>query len=246
MRVGDTTSTLAAIQEVLDVRREQLRHTGPLGGCITHSGWTVLRREGQLAAFTRLQAQWFEHHGARYLKQHFERARAATPDNDLILKSRGVRERVLRGYFKTHLFENFGGQRWVKFLLAMGGVPEEAVEATNLVIENRIRVSHDPRVPSTEALPATTRAWAFQRDVRQQRPCLDAGSPEICHVRGLRHKAKADRKTLEKDIAKAGLRATPKQLREFERRRQDIEERRPQGALFRNNGDTSDRAPRTG
>ena len=235
VRVGDTTSILAAIQEVLNVRKEQLRtemhSTDPFGGCIKHSVWKVLRREGQLAAFTRLQDQWFEKHGARCLEKHAERARASTPDWDVNDMAPGARQRAIRGYFKTHLFEKFGGQHWVKFLLAIGGVPAAAVEATNIVIEHRIMFSHDSRPPTTEALPATTPAWAFGRESRTKRPCLDAGLPEIHRLKGLRDKAKADMKAFEEDVAKAGSRATPEQLREFERRRQNIEERRPGGVF---------------
>ena len=236
VRVGDMTSILTAIKDVLDVRKEQLwteKHsTDPFGGLITHSGWTVLRREGQLAAFTRLQAQWCDHHGARYLEQHAERARASTPDWGLNDMPNGARERVLRGYFKTHLFENFGGQHWVKFLIAIGEVPPEAVDATNKIIDHRIRLDKDRQGPPTEeALPATTPAWAFRRDVRQQRPCLDAGPPEIFRLKGLRDKAKADMKALEEDVAKHGSQATPEQQADFERRRQNIEERRPGGVF---------------
>ena len=47
----------------------------------------------------------------------------------------------------------------------------------------------------------------------------------------LRDKAKADMKALEEDVAKHGSQATPEQQADFERRRQNIEERRPGGVF---------------
>ena len=235
MRVGYDASILDAIKHVMDVRKEQLNietlSSDPFGGWVCHGQWLALRREGQLSAFARLQAQWHERHAARCLAQYVERVRASTPNVDLSALSQGTRERVLRGYFKTDLFDRCGGQHWVKFILAIGGVPEEAVDATNHVIEHRIRSSKNGRLPTTEAVPATTHSWKFQRESRRKRPCLDAGATVVYRAKDLRSRAKFDSKALEKDIAKAGWQATPEQQADFERRRRDIEERRPGGVF---------------
>jgi hypothetical protein len=38
---------------------------------------------------------------------------------------------MLLGYFKTHCDHAYGGMVWLKFLIALGDVPREAVEAAN-------------------------------------------------------------------------------------------------------------------
>ena len=66
--------------------------------------------------------------------------------------------RAMKGFFKTWLFLNLGGQHWVKFLIAIDDVPRDAIEATNKVVDERMfdrrtqRSGQSPR-PIESSLP---------------------------------------------------------------------------------------------
>ena len=130
-----------------------VRRKGPL---------EVLVREAQLAVYDIIFREWGEGEGAVYC------SRTATSQ---------------KGHYKTHCFNTFGGKHWLKFLIAIGDVPAEAVAATNSMIADRTRERRGQETSTVPKLPDEERRWLRRED--RPNPCFDAGS-----AKKLRRKAK--------------------------------------------------------
>ena len=81
---------------------------------------------------------------------------------------RGAALRKKASEFRVAMFRVLGGTHWLKFVLALGDVPAEAVEATNEVIDLRRherRHEHAQRTPSGWDEP-----WAASRAERSRLP----------------------------------------------------------------------------
>lgn len=70
-----------------------------------------------------MTAKWEKDHWATYLG-------ASTPETPRY-------NRMVWKFFRTPCERTFGGENWLKYLIAIGDIPPEAVEAVNLVIEAR-------------------------------------------------------------------------------------------------------------
>jgi hypothetical protein len=161
------------------------------------------------------------------LERHEERVRASTPDQQsfhVTELTEAERTRILKGYFKTHCFDSYGGLHWIKMLIALGRIPDAALEATNDVIDSLVQ--EDNQRPATDQPRPPDHRGEVCREVRRPRPCLDAGPNHapVDKPKQLRLLAKADMRDLEYEERKAGHWATADQRREFARRRQEIED----------------------
>ena len=227
VHVGNMDGILRAVQAVLRVRKEYLHSSqyGPYHGSVKYLQWVVLKRESQIAAFARCQENFVEHHAEPVLRKYENDIRASTPDFQFSDLSEAAQARVARGYFKNHCFVKFGGQRWLKFLIALGGVPEVAVDATNEIIAERV-LADERRVTGTAHVTSTRPAWAYQRQERANRPCPDAGH---ARQKELRDSAKAAERVLKEDMWNAGRKITKQQQDDFKRREANIQERSESG-----------------
>ena len=132
-RVGDIfvwqdghQPVLEAVALVLALRRRIIRASGRDPSTLVRVG-----NMEHLWCCTATISRWF---GRRYLR-HGGRVKGWEIEGLTAAQS----ARRMAGYFKTHVFNVFGGQHWLRFLIAMGDVSEEAVEATNRVVNQLVR-----------------------------------------------------------------------------------------------------------
>ncbi|MCP4243376.1 MAG: hypothetical protein GY772_22705, partial [bacterium] len=77
----------------------------------------------------------------------------------------------MRSRYKTHCFNVYGGEHWLRFLLVLGDVPEEAVDATNEALRERVQEKRgvDPCLDAGPRPPDPEWHW-HQRQGRPERP----------------------------------------------------------------------------
>ena len=229
-KVSGIAAALRLIAHVLEVRSgvvwAERRSASHDGGILefSHDGehWVVLRRAGQGAVFARLMDEWSRTYGAKHLEMYARQVRASTPNHRLEDETPGRLARLTRGYYKTHCFESFGGQHWLKLLIALGRLPMAAIDQTNAYIDNKL-LKVENRRASSESAPSTMPSYAVRRGDRSKRPCLDA-EREIYTLKQLRDKCKADLYRLQAEIESVGQAATARQKAAWRRERAKIEE----------------------
>jgi len=228
-KVSGVAASLRLIAHVLEVRNgvvwAERRSASHDGGLLefSHDGeqWAVLRRAGQGTVFARLMDEFSATYGAKHLELYARQVRASTPNYRLEDETPGRLARLTRGYFKTHCFENFGGQHWLKLLIALGRLPMAAIDQTNAYIEKKLQVEN--RRASSDSAPSTMPSYAVRRGDRSKRPCLDA-ERDIYTLKQLRDRCKSDLCFLEADIERVGQAATARQEAAWRRERAKIEE----------------------
>ncbi len=208
LHVGRQEEFVAAIARVLTLRREVVasQARAPTPVVIRRQQWQVMRCEAQEMVLGRVMSEWMEDDGAQYCKPPSQdqqpAPRASTPVSGAMgaMSEAQLRRRTL-GYFKTHCFCNYGGQHWLKFLIALGEVPNEAVAATNEVVDERIQERRGETSREEPARRADIEAHWSRRDAR---PCFDAG-PELPKANGktLRHEAKQQQRKLDAERSRA-------------------------------------------
>ena len=88
---------------------------------------------------------------------HGRGADASTPDQTVValtpdqaVGTRAQFERAMKGYFKTHCDQAYGGILWLKFLITLEDIPEPVVELVNVLAMQRTKdrrgMSHNPRI----------------------------------------------------------------------------------------------------
>ena len=97
-------------------------------------GTVLLSRRKQEEVFCVLMSKWAESSDA---KEYVEKAEgsaptpaassASTPADPQPLLSEAQKRRRLSSYYKTHCYYAYGGQLWLKFLIATGNVSEGCV-----------------------------------------------------------------------------------------------------------------------
>ena len=53
--------------------------------------------------------------------------------------SPGQKSEAMQGFYRVHCFKSFGGEDWMKILLALGHVNQEVIDEANSVITRRIQ-----------------------------------------------------------------------------------------------------------
>ena len=69
--------------------------------------------------------------------------------------TRGERHEAMQGFWRTHCFKIFGGEDWLKILLALGHCRKDVVDIANDIITCRIQKKAGGRVAATHAMTAT-------------------------------------------------------------------------------------------
>ena len=89
--------------------------------------------------------------------------------------STGERQEAMQGFWRTHVFKVYGGDDWLKILLALGHCRKEVVDIANDIITRRIQKKGDGRVAATHALTdstlsARTKAAMQKKELPEVRP----------------------------------------------------------------------------
>ena len=224
---GGVSLLVGHIAVILAERRAAARASTP-GSVCTRGSWTVLPRSCQEAVFGRIVDKWAEGDGKQYVERIREEGLARTHAQE---------RRALLGYFKTHCDHAYGGLLWFKFLIAIGDVPREAVEAANDVVRLRVQFkehewpTENPRHSSSHHFysRAARVSTSGARGSTQGEPLAstpgqeDEEEPEE-HPRKLRREAIALHKALEKDKRRHERWWRDWRLaQDFEQRRLDID-----------------------
>ena len=137
-------------------------------------------------------------------------------------------KRLLLGYFKTHCDHTYGGIVWLKLLIALGGVPHDAVDAANRVISMRVQFKEnrwattDPRESTSHHFHSRAVRDSMSDPPRASTPGHGNTEPET-HPRVLRREAHALKKEFERDKNRIGdWWKKPKLAREFAQRDAEI------------------------
>ena len=171
---------------------------------------TILPRGMQEQVFQRLFDTWTREDGKEYVDKVKTNFPACTEAQE---------RKKLMGYFKTHADYTYGGQLWLKFLIAVGAVPPEAVRAANIVVECRVQFKQH-QWPTEEAQPPTG-ARFLGRSARASTP----GPVSEEQPRKMRRRAQKYRRQLEQEKRDAGRWWEDRERAEnFERRAAEIAE----------------------
>lgn len=77
---------------------------------------------------------------------------ASTPDQG----TEAQFERAMKGYFKTHCDQAYGGQLWMKYLITLGDIPERVVECVNDLTIARTKDRRGPDADHNSKTPDNT------------------------------------------------------------------------------------------
>ncbi len=119
----------------------------------------------------------------------------------------------MRSHYKTHCFNVYGGEHWLRFLLVLGDVPEQAVDATNEVLHERVmeRRGVDLCLDAGSRKPDPEWHW-HQREGRPQRPEGPSAKTLRLQARKLAMDLAADRRAAEEHWGELPARLQPSQL----------------------------------
>ena len=62
----------------------------------------------------------------------------------------------MQGFWRTHCFKVFGGEDWLKILLALGHCRAPVIDIANDIISRRIETKAGGRVAATHAMTSST------------------------------------------------------------------------------------------
>jgi len=163
--VGGQSAVLADVALVLQERRRCIarntRASTPGGRqrVFKHAAWVVLSRALQQEVWEILFQQWCEDLGRPYLEKIRSSGRCATQEQVV---------RALRGFYKTHCFYIYGGELWLRFMIAVGRVSRHAVDAANDVVHTRVQYKRH-EWGTKEARPADSHHF-LRREARASTP----------------------------------------------------------------------------
>ena len=117
VHVGGADTLIGQMALALQLRRECInahaRASTPGYGAVRVNEWAALRRLSQVQVGRALMHEWCQRHGSEY---------GLEPDAAHPETGRGESLRRAQGYYKTYCFNVYGGQHWLKFLVALGEV----------------------------------------------------------------------------------------------------------------------------
>ena len=217
--------------QVLQQWRQSAGASTPGPGPFQRSGFTILLRALQDLVFNVLLDNWSREEGREWQVKIRE---SGDPHH--------MQRKQLLSHFRTYNFLTYGGQVWLKFLIALGEVPKTAVKATNTVVESRVQFKEHRWL--TEDPSETGHARHSRRADRASTPGESAGAPTpgsagaptdsagaptpggAVHPRMGRRQAAALRYQLMKDKKAADKWwENPVLCREFKQRQKDIDDK---------------------
>ena len=219
---------LAEVAEVLRQRRECIQRENLRSRALTPGQdvarvvrrfqFVILSRVLQQEVFDQIFFTWIDEYGQPHLAELHRLGKCKTEPQVL---------KALLGYFRTHCDKVFGGQLWLRFLIALGRVPKQAIDATNDVIQVRVQFKRHEWA-SLESRPVDSHHFLRREDRADARASTPGGDgtgalappPGTVHPRTQRRTGQRQRKRLlqEQDD---GIWEEEKQ--EFERRMAEVE-----------------------
>ncbi|MCP4243408.1 MAG: hypothetical protein GY772_22875, partial [bacterium] len=151
----------------MQARADALKAPASTRGQPRSGGWTALTREQQDIAWRKLRWEWdHDSEGG----EHWGELLMAKPAGERPW-SNTAWDVKMRSHYKTHCFNVYGGEHWLRFLLVLGDVAEEAVDATNEALRERVQEKRgvDPCLYAGPRPPDPEWHW-HQRQGRPERP----------------------------------------------------------------------------
>ena len=147
--LGNDAKMVWEVAQIIIARRMHLEHCRAVTSTpdAPVRSTDALKRSSQGVVWQAVFRTWMANRGHEHGINY--RPRDPMPTGRLLRRA--------QAHFKTHCYQVFGGVHWLKFIVCLGRVPPEAVEATNVVLELRAREVDELRRPGGKYSPLPRR-----------------------------------------------------------------------------------------